>query len=117
MVFDGGGEKESDKPLRVIGGPKSGLSVSGPFAVYPPRRWIVTGNRGAGGGEMASEESFIGVWSMDDNGDAAPRWTIGGPHGVMQMPRGVTLDVKNKTVIASDKRQNAVLSFYFPEMF
>jgi hypothetical protein len=33
------------------------------------------------------------------------------------MPRGVTLDVKNKSIIMSDKRLNSVLTFHFPDMF
>jgi hypothetical protein len=33
------------------------------------------------------------------------------------MPRGVALDVKNKSIIASDKRLNSVLTFYFPDAF
>ena len=30
---------------------------------------------------------------------------------------GVTLDPKNKSLIVSDKRLNAVMTFYFPELF
>jgi len=42
------------KPKSVIGGPKSGLrSLGGPFAVYPPKGWIVVTDRGEGG--LASE--------------------------------------------------------------
>jgi hypothetical protein len=33
------------------------------------------------------------------------------------MPRGIALDPKNKAMMVSDKRLNAVLTFYFPEMF
>jgi hypothetical protein len=33
------------------------------------------------------------------------------------MPRGIALDVKNKNMLVSDKRLNAVLTFHFPEMF
>jgi hypothetical protein len=33
------------------------------------------------------------------------------------MVRGVDLDPKNKSVIVTDKRLNAVLTFSFPEMF
>jgi len=35
----------------------------------------------------------------------------------LRMVRGVNLDPKNKSVIVTDKRLNAVLTFYFPEMF
>ena len=107
------------KPKAVIGGPKSGFqSLSGPFTVYPPKGWIIAGDRGEGdAGELASDQSYVGVWSVEDNGDVPPRWRIGGPKGVFQMPRGITLNPKHKEVIVSDKRLNGVLTFYFPEMF
>jgi len=108
------------KPIRVIGGPKSGLrSLGGPVAVYPPKKEIIASNRGRGGESavLSSAESFVGIWSVEDNGDVPPRWRIGGPNGVLQMPRGVALDPKNKALMVSDKRLNAVLTFYFPEMF
>src|SRR5262245_52336441 len=35
------------KPKAIIGGPKSGFQrLSGPFAVYPPKGWIIAGDRG-----------------------------------------------------------------------
>ena len=36
---------------------------------------------------------------------------------MLVMPRGIALDPKNKNLIVSDKRLNAVLTYYFPEMF
>jgi hypothetical protein len=108
------------KPKAVIGGPKSGLAhISGPFAVYPPKNEIIVSVRGSSSesNEMSSDECFVGVWSTQDNGDVPPRWTIGGPKGILRMVRGVDLDPKNKSVIVTDKRLNAVLTFYFPEMF
>jgi hypothetical protein len=104
------------KPKRVIGGPNSGfLSMGGPFAVYSPKGWIITTVRGRG--ELASNEAYLGIWNVEDEGDVPPRWRVGGPNGVFQMPRGVTIDAKNKSIIASDKRLNAVMTFYFPEAF
>lgn len=107
------------QPKATIGGPKSRFrSLGGPFAVYPPKGEIIASIRGGGEyAELASDESFVGVWSISDHGDVPPKWTVGGPYGVMQMPRGITLDPKNKSMIVSDKRLNAVLTFYFPEMF
>ena len=108
------------KPKAIIGGPKSGLAhISGPFAVYPPKGQIIVSVRGSSSesNEMSSDECFVGVWSIQDNGDVPPRWTIGGPKGILRMVRGVDLDPKNKSVIVTDKRLNAVLTFYFPEMF
>ena len=107
------------KPKAVIGGPKSRLyAFGGPFAVYPPKGEILVSVRGPGPyAELASDESFVGVWSEKDNGDVPPKWTIGGPHGILRMPRGIALDIRNRNMLVSDKRLNGVLTFHFPEIF
>jgi DNA-binding beta-propeller fold protein YncE len=66
---------------------------------------------------LASDQSFVGIWSVFDSGNVAPRWRLGGPNGVIRNPRGVAVDAKNKTVLVSDKYLNGVLTFSFPEMF
>ena len=101
------------KPAMVVGGPRN---MGGPFTVYPPKKLIIATDR-AGGGELASDEAYLGIWSYERGGDNPPLWRIGGPRGVFQMPRGVALDPKNKSIIASDKRLNSVLTFSFPDMF
>ena len=104
------------KPKAAIGGPKSGFrNLGGPFTVYPPKGWIIASDRGDG--ELVSDIAYVGIWSVEDNGDVPPRWRIGGPNGVLKMPRGIALDPKNKNVLISDKRLNAVMTFYFPEFF
>lgn len=107
------------KPLRVISGPKTRLSVTGgPFTIYSPTGRILVPIRGDVPIEaMMAPDSFLGVWNMTDSGDVAPRWTIGGPQGIFQMIRGVAVNGKHKEVIVSDKRLNAVLTFSFPEIF
>ena len=67
--------------------------------------------------ELSSDDSFVGIWSVHDSGDVPPKWTIGGPKGVLKMPRGIALDVKHGNMMVSDKRLNAVLTFHFPELF
>jgi hypothetical protein len=110
------------KPLRVITGSKTLLS-SDQFmmATYPTRGWIVGAvwgtDYGEEGGWFSSPKSFVGVWSINDQGDAPPRWTLGGPNGILRQVHGLTLDPKHKTVIVTDKHLNAVLSFEFPEIF
>ena len=112
-------DRGSVKPKAVIGGPKSGMvSIGGPFAIYPPRAEIIVSVRDVGDTTvMSSENCFVGVWSEQDNGDVPPRFMIGGPKGIFRMVRGVALDPRHKSVIVSDKRLNAVMTFYFPEMF
>ena len=107
------------KPRAVIGGPKSKLNAfGGPIAVYPPKDEIIISVEGTGPyAELSSDEAYVGVWSINDNGDVPPKWTIGGPKGILRMPRGIALDVKNGNMLVSDKRLNAVLTFHFPELF
>ena len=59
----------------------------------------------------------MGVWSVTDTGDVPPRWKIAGPKSTMKKPRGVVLDPKHKELIVADMRLNAVLTYYFPEIF
>jgi hypothetical protein len=101
------------KPKWVVLGPRA---MGGPFAIYPQRKLILATNRPIGEG-LAGDDSYLGVWSYEKSSDGPPLWTIGGPNGIFQMPRGVTLDVKNKSIIASDKRLNSVLTFRVPELF
>ena len=115
LIFNRTDEGEA-KPKAAIGGPQSQFrGSSGPFIAYPPKNEIITGVGGGGG--LSNDLGYVGVWSIYDNGDVPPRWVIGGPHGVFQQIRGVALDVKDKSLIVSDKRLNAVMTFYFPEMF
>ena len=104
------------RPRAVIGGPQTGLTNNALIQVYPPRGEILAVNRGPYG-EQASEGVFVGVWSIEDDGDVPPRWTIGGPNGMLRQPRGLALDPKNKSVIVSDKYLNAILTYHFPEIF
>ena len=89
------------------------------MAVYSPRGLVFVTVRGPGGENeaRASEQSFVGVYSIEEQGDVPPRWTIGGPKGMLRQPRGVALDPKNKSLIVSDKYLNAVMTYYFPEVF
>ena len=128
-IFDRTAEGRDAKPKAIIGGgPKSGLRVGQGMTLYPPTGKIlvnVPGGEDEGRNEteaftpeqIASDRSYIGVWSIDDNGDVPPTWTIAGPKGALRQPRGLTLDPKNKTVIVSDKYLNAVLTYSFPELF
>ena len=102
------------KPRAIIRGPKSGIVNTGLMAVYPPRGLFLLGIRSE---ENSSPENFVGVWSVNDNGDVPPRWMIGGPNAILRQIRGITLDPKHKEVIISDKYLNAVLTFSFPEIF
>lgn len=104
------------KPRGIIRGPKTGIFTPEQLQVYPPRGWIVAA-QSTDWAAMAPENTFVGIWSIHDNGDVPPRWKLGGPKSSITKPRGVVLNPKNKEVIVADMTLNSVLTFYFPEMF
>ena len=101
-------------PLRAIRGPKTMLRNTKNIRIYPQGGWILVAEDGE---ESATGLSFVGVWSVHDEGNVPPRWTIGGPKAALRKPRGVVLDPKNRTVIVSDKELNAILTYHVPELF
>ncbi|MDA2935281.1 hypothetical protein MYX82_13210, partial [Acidobacteria bacterium AH-259-D05] len=101
-------------PRAIIRGSKTGIIQINQIQVYPPRGWIVATQPGPDD-ELLPEAVFVGIWSINDNGDVPPRWKIGGPNSTLKKPRGVALDPENKEIIVADMRLNAVLTYYFPE--
>jgi hypothetical protein len=101
-------------PRGVISGPNSLASGASKLTNYPPKGWILAGVKMGG---RHDAQDFVGVWSIHDNGDVAPRWTVGGPNGLLGDVRGVAVDAKNKSLIVADKTLNAVLTFHVPEIF
>ena len=105
------------KPHGVIRGPNSGIIRITQVAVNPQRKLVIATQPGAIE-DMEPEGAFIGVWSLDDNGDIPPRWKIlTGSTSTLKKPRGAVLDPKNKELIVADMRLNAILTYYFPEIF
>lgn len=105
------------KPRGVIIGPKSGLGSLNQILIYSPKGWIVAAQTGDSYGILEPEGVFVGVWSIHDSGDVAPRWKLAGPRSTIKKPRGVALNPKDKELIIADMRLNAVLTYYFPEIF
>jgi hypothetical protein len=60
---------------------------------------------------------FIGVWSIDDNGDVPPRGVIRGPATGLVWPAGVAINPKNHEIYAIDSVSNALFMFKMPEFF
>jgi hypothetical protein len=104
------------KPLRVISGPKSGVGQISSFQVYAPKGWILANGQGG----------FIGVWSIEDNGDVPPRWKIPVQQLTGYTASGIALDPRHEEVLLScagqrarprDGIANAVLTFSWPEIY
>ncbi len=104
------------KPIREITGTHTGIIRINQIQTQPGKGWIVAAQPGKSD-EQEPEGIFVGVWSINDNGDVPPRWKIGGPKSTLKKPRGVVLNAKNKEMIVSDMRLNTVLTYYFPEIF
>ena len=104
------------KPLRVIEGPKTEIVRITQLQVHSPKGWILAAQAGTHDA-LHPDDGFIGIWSINDNGDVPPRWKIRGPNSTLIKPRGIVLDPKHKELIISDMARNSVMVFYFPEVF
>ena len=97
----------SAMPKRVITGVKARLGEPGNMRVYPEGGLIF----------VIQQAGYVGVWSIDDNGEVPPRFTVGGPKGMLRKPRGLDIDPVHSAVIVSDKDLNAVLTYEMPQIF
>ena len=103
------------QPLNVITVPQDvGRRGTGLMAINSENGMIFVKISGGGRHEALD---YVGVWSVYDNGEVPPRFTIGGPNGILKDGRGVALDIENKNVIVTDKTLNAILTFNVPEAF
>lgn len=113
------------KPLRIItGGPKAGTTApSGPVWIPGTRNFIASARTfGAPGRAPGSPvnvqtaeeaQSLIGVWTIDDDGDVAPRYITA--TNFFKGLRTLAIDPKHKTVMASDKTNNNITTWDFHE--
>jgi hypothetical protein len=104
-------------PRAEISGPKtriaSGMHVPS-MTVYPARELFLAV---PDSDQRFTADSFVGVWSEHANGDVPPMWTIGGPNGMLRDAKGLAIDPKSKSVFVTDKYVNAIMTYYFPEIF
>jgi hypothetical protein len=103
-------------PRAMIRGPHTGIVRFTQMQVYAPNGWIVATQPGESA-SLEPEGSFVGIWSVTDDGDVPPRWAIGGPKSTLKKPRGVALVPSRKEIVVSDMRLNSVLTYAFPEVF
>ena len=116
LIFDRTAEGEV-QPLRVIRGTQTGMHAIRQIEIQPKSGWIVISQMTAGF-LPEPEGTYIGAYSVNDNGNLPPRWKIDGKPGhIMKKPHGIALDPNHKEVVVADMRLNALLTFYFPEIF
>jgi hypothetical protein len=106
-IFDRTASGNTKPRAFIRGGGGGGLMTT-----YPPKGLIFAT---AGGGGRYEAGDYIGVWSIHDTGNAPPKWTLG--NGIFYDIRGVAIDPKSKTVMATDKKLNAIVTFHAPEIF
>ena len=128
-----------EAPLRVIAGPKTGITrlrqigldpESGnifaavinneylpPYDVDKPRAGLPP-DVDLPSPWSTGSEGFIGVWSDEqDDGDVPPRSMIKGRSTGIVHPAGVTFNARDGEVIAPDAVWNGLFTFLKPELF
>ena len=61
---------------------------------------------------------YVGVWSVNDTGEVAPRWAIAAPpNGPLRDPVGTSVvDAKRQDVYIPDRYTNAIYVYHVPEI-
>ena len=104
------------KPLRVIKGEDTQIDRINQMAVYPEGKLLVVAMPGRQG-DVEPPRVFVGMWSLDDNGNVPPKWTINGDQSTLRKPFAVALNPDNKEIYVTDMRLNGVMTFSVPEIF
>jgi len=104
------------KPLRVIKGPNTQIDRINQMAIYPAGKLLVVAMPGVQG-DMEPPRVFVGMWSLDDDGDVTPKWTITGKQTGLKKPFAVALNPEHKEIYVTDMRLNGVMTFFVPEVF
>ena len=104
------------KPLRIIRGPNTQIDRINQMVIYPQGKLIVAAMPGRQG-DVEPPRVFVGMWSLDDEGDVAPKWTINGDRTTLRKPFAVALNPDHKEIYVTDMRLNGVLTFSVPEVF
>jgi hypothetical protein len=118
LIFNRTDEGDA-KPKAIISGPKTGLLAASPYQIDPERGWIIVAQATLSyDPEIYFDDKmdigFVGIWSINDNGDVPPRWRI---DKGLKKPRGVAFSAKNKELYVVDMALNAMMTYSLPEMF
>ncbi len=100
LIFDSTADGNV-KPLRVITGDGAGFRQ--PAAALNGLIFV------------GMNDGAVGVWHVNDSGAAPARFKIG--QGVLIEMRGLAIDAEHESVIITDKKLNAVMTWHVPEVF
>ena len=103
-------------PLRVIRGANTQIDRINQMAIYPEGRLIIVAMPGIQS-YMEPPRVFVGMWSLDDDGDYAPKYAIAGDQTTMGKTFGVAINPEHKEIYVSDMRRHGVLTYSVPEVF
>jgi DNA-binding beta-propeller fold protein YncE len=104
------------KPLRIIRGPNAQIDRINQMQIYPAGKLIIVAMPGEQG-IMEPPRVFVGMWSEDDDGDVAPKWTITGKQTTLKKPFSVAINPEHKEIYVTDMRLNGLMTFFVPEVF
>jgi DNA-binding beta-propeller fold protein YncE len=104
------------KPRRVIQGENTQIDRINQMAIYPEGKLLVVAMPGRQG-DVEPPRVFVGMWSLDDEGDTPPKWTINGDQSTLRKPFAVALNPEHKEIYVTDMRLNGVMTFSVPEVF
>jgi DNA-binding beta-propeller fold protein YncE len=104
------------KPLHVIKGENTQIDRINQMAIYPEGKLLVVAMPGRQG-DVEPPRVFVGMWSLDDDGNVPPKWTINGNQSTLRKPFAVALNPDQKEIYVTDMRLNGVMTFSVPEIF
>jgi len=104
------------RPLRVIKGPNTQIDRINQMGIYPEGKLLVVAMPGRQG-DVEPPRVFVGMWSLDDDGDKPPKWTINGDATTLRKPFAIALNPEHKEIYVTDMRLNGVMTFSVPEVF
>jgi hypothetical protein len=84
--------------------------------IYPQSKLVIVAMPGVQG-LVEPPRVFVGMWSLDDNGDVAPKFTIRGDQTTLKKAFAVALNPLHKELFVTDMRLNGVMTFHVPEVF
>ena len=95
------------KPKSVITGPQTQVGGGSAAHVATDKGFIIAG----------CGASAVCAWSINDSGNAPPRWKIPVQQIAGVAPSGIALDPVHKEIIITSGNRNRVMTFSWPEVF
>jgi hypothetical protein len=99
----------------IIEGTRQGQYID-QMQTYPPKGLVIAAVPG-GDYSWQKTDPFVGIWSIHGRGTVQPLFKLGGKKTTFLRPRGVVLIPRSKEIAVADMRENALKTFFVPEVF